>query len=228
MGYLVTIEAPDASGKATQTKMLCERLRADGYRTEKFSFPNYGSGACKPVEMYLAGFLGSKPEDTNAYAASTFFAVDRYFSYRKDWKSLYESKDCIIVLDRYTTSNAVHQICKKPKEEWDGFLDWLYDFEFVKLGLPVPDLTLSLDVLPETSEKLMKRRAVQENRPADIHEADREYLVKCHEAAEYAAEKWSWEKIYCCERDGEMKSREQIHSLIYQKVLDFMPKEMKK
>ncbi len=220
MGYLITIEAPDASGKATQTRMLCEHLEKDGYEVAKFSFPNYGSGACKPVEMYLGGELGAKPEDTGAYAASTFFAVDRYFSYHKDWKQLYEKDNFVVVLDRYTTSNAVHQICKKPVEEWEEFLTWLYDFEFTKLGLPVPDLTISLDVLPETSQKLLKQRAILENRPADIHELDENYLKKCRDAALYTAEKWAWKKIECCMENGDMKSRDEIHDMIYKTVMD--------
>ncbi len=219
MGYLITIEAPDASGKATQTELLCKHLEKDGYKVKKFSFPNYGSGACKPVEMYLSGELGGKPEDTNAFAASSFFAVDRYFSYRCDWKKLLD-EDFVIVLDRYTTSNAVHQLCKQPKADWDEFLSWLYDFEFVKLGLPVPDITISLDVAPETSRKLLLKRAVEQNRKADIHELDENYLKKCYDAAEYAAIKWNWQRIQCCDDNKEMKSRKEIHDLIYSKVTD--------
>ena len=228
MGYLVTVEAPDASGKATQTRMLCEHLERDGYKTALFSFPNYGSGACRPVEMYLAGELGGKPEDTGAYAASSFFAVDRYFSYRTKWKDLYESDDYVIVLDRYTTSNAVHQLCKLDESEWESFLAWLYDFEFVKLGLPVPDLTLSLDVAPETSLRLLRAREKEQNRPADIHESSVEYLKKCYKAAEYASEKWGWRRIECCGGDGQMLSREQIHGTIYATVKKFMPESMRK
>ncbi len=220
MGHLITIEAPDASGKATQTALLCEALKSAGYECFKFSFPNYGKPACKPVELYLSGALGSKPADTGAYAASAFFAVDRYFSYRTEWKELYLKPNTVIVLDRYTTSNAVHQIEKLPKDEWDAYLSWLYDFEFVKLGLPVPDITISLDVPPEVSEKLLKKRAAEQNRPADIHEADKPYLEKCYAAAKYAADKWGWVRIECCTPDGNMKSREEIHSLIYKQVTE--------
>jgi len=223
MGYLVTIEAPDASGKATQTRMLCERLEKEGFKTAKFSFPNYGSDACKPVELYLSGVLGDKPEDTGAYAASVMFAVDRFFSYRTQWKELLSRPDTVVVLDRYTTSNAVHQICKLPESEWDEFLEWLYDFEFVKLGLPVPDITLSLDVVPETSYKLLTERAKNEDHNSDIHEADKAYLEKCYKASTYAREKWNWSVIKCCDEGNNMLSREEIHETIYKRVKESMP-----
>lgn len=227
MGYLVTIEAPDASGKATQTKMLCEHLERDGYKTAKFSFPNYESRACEPVKMYLEGALGDKPSDTSAYAASVFFAVDRYFSYVQNFKKLLE-EDYVVVLDRYTTSNAVHQISKLPENEWDEFLSWLYDFEYKKLSLPVPDITVSLDVPVSTSYKLLEKRAVEDDRKKDIHENDREYLEKCYKASLYTREKWGWAKIECCDENGDMKSREDIHKIIYEKVINSMPEGMKK
>lgn len=219
MGFLVTIEAPDASGKATQAKLLLEHLKKDGYNTASFSFPNYGSDACKPAELYLSGALGKNASDTGAYAASTFFAVDRYFSYRTQWKTLYEQENTVIVLDRYTTSNAVHQIGKLPQNQWDEFLEWLYDFEFVKLGLPIPDITLSLDVPPETSHKLMKLRASTDTgHVTDIHEADLEYLDNCYKAGKFARDKWGWTRIDCCDGENNMLSREHIHTLIYDAV----------
>ena len=219
MGFLITVEAPDASGKATQTKMLLERLTAEGYKTYKFAFPNYGSDACKPVEMYLDGVLGKNPMDTNAYSASVLFAVDRFFSYRTEWKQLLDMDDVVIILDRYTTSNAVHQISKLSEDKWDEYLSWLYDFEFVKMALPVPNVTIALDVPPETSKKLLERRAKEDaNHKVDIHEADSEYLKKCYEASKYASEKWGWERITCTDENGEMLSREAIHEKIYNAV----------
>ena len=201
MGFLITVEAPDASGKATQTKMLLERLTKEGYKTYKFAFPNYGSDACRPVEMYLDGVLGNKPEDTNAYSASVL-----------------DEENTVIVLDRYTTSNAVHQIVKLDESEWDTFLSWLYDFEFKKMALPVPDITIALDVPPEVSKVLMDKRAKEdENHKTDIHEADTEYLKKCYEASKYASEKWNWQRISCT-KDGEMLSRSEIHEKIYNAV----------
>ncbi len=225
MGFLITIEAPDASGKATQTKLLAERLTEEGYKTYKFSFPNYGSDACKPVEMYLDGVLGKKPEDTNAYSASVLFAVDRLFSYRTEWKKLLAEENTVIILDRYTTSNAVHQICKLERGEWDEFLSWLYDLEFEKMSLPVPDITLALDVPPEINKVLLEKRAKEDaSHKTDIHEADAAYLEKCYEASKYASEKWGWTRIPCTDAEG-MLSREEIHGMIYSAVIERMEKK---
>ena len=219
MGYLLTIEAPDASGKSTQVNALTKRLENAGYKVRLVRFPNYGSGACKPVEMYLAGELGKNPTDTGAYAASVFFAVDRYFSYKTDWKKDLDDSNTVVILDRYTTSNAIHQLAKinDEKEKFE-FLNWLYDFEFTKLDLPVPDDTIFLDVEPEVSKKLLKARAEADSSHfTDIHEADTEYLKNCYNAALFAAEKKSWKKITCT-KNGEMRTIDDISDEIWNYV----------
>ena len=219
MGYLLTIEAPDASGKSTQVNALTKRLEENGYKVRLVRFPNYGSDACKPVEMYLAGELGKNPADTGAYAASVFFAVDRYFSYRTDWKKDLDDDKTVVILDRYTTSNAIHQLAKIDDEaEKCEFLDWLYDFEFGKLELPKPDDTIFLDVEPEVSKKLLLARAEADSSHfTDIHEADTGYLKKCYNAALFAADKKGWKKITCT-KCGEMRTIEDISDEIWQYV----------
>ena len=219
MGYLLTIEAPDASGKSTQVNALTKRLEENGYKVRLVRFPNYGSGACKPVELYLAGELGKNPADTGAYAASVFFAVDRYFSYRTDWKKDLDNDKTVVILDRYTTSNAIHQLAKIDDEaEKCTFLDWLYDFEFGKLELPKPDDTIFLDVEPEVSKKLLLARAEADSSHfTDIHEADTDYLKKCYNAALFAADKKGWKKITCT-NNGEMRTIEDISDEIWQYV----------
>lgn len=221
MGYLLTIEAPDASGKSTQVKALCEALTAKGYAVKHVRFPNYGSDACKPVEQYLHGALGSDPASVNAYAASTFFAVDRFFSYRLDWREFAARPDSVTVLDRYTTSNAIHQLAKiADASEREAFLEWLYDFEFEKLGLPVPDDTLFLDVPPVVSLRLLAERAKADgNHFTDIHEADASYLTACYDAAGFAAAKKGWTTVTCTE-NGEMLSIGDIHARVLRFVLD--------
>lgn len=225
MGYLLTIEAPDASGKSTQVNALTKRLEADGFTVKLVRFPNYGSDSCKPVEMYLGGVLGSNPSDTGAYAASVFFAVDRYFSYRTIWKKDLEDENTVVILDRYTTSNAIHQLAKlEDDEEKNKFLDWLYDFEFSKLELPVPDDTIFLDVEPEVSGKLLKKRAETDKEHfTDIHEADKAYLSKCYDAAIFAADKKNWKKIHCTE-GGEMRTIDDISNEIYTYVISRIKK----
>ena len=158
-GRLIILEAGDGSGKATQTRELYKHLEADGRRIHRVEFPDYASDSSVLVRMYLGGSFGSHADDVNAFAASTFFAVDRYASYRMKWKQYYEAGD-IILADRYTTSNMVHQAVKiEDAAERERFLDWLWDFEFVKLALPVPDLVVFLDMDPAVSDRLIAARA---------------------------------------------------------------------
>lgn len=212
MAILISIDGLDGSGKGTQSDILCEKLCAIGKRAKVLSFPMYKKPSCFAVEMYLGGSLGGNPSDTNAYAASTFFAVDRYISYRTEWKKDIEEYDYII-FNRYVSANAVHQLSKLPKEEWEKFLSWLWEYEFDKLGLPMPDMTLYLLVPPEISLELVDKRGEKK----DIHELDTEYMQKCFEAGKYAADKLGFEKVDCCE-NGAMRAREDIASEIFEKV----------
>ncbi len=216
-GKLIVIEAGDGSGKATQTRALYEHLQRDGIPVHQVSFPDYSSDSSALIRMYLGGNFGGHAEDVNAYAASTFYAADRYASYRMKWKSFYGTGD-VILADRYTTSNMVHQAVKlTDRDERDEFLDWLWDFEFVKLGLPVPDLVLFLDMPPEISDRLIAARAAAGTRGKDIHEADREYLHRCYRAYQELSEKYGWCRILCSEQ-GEPRSIEAIHGDVYQAV----------
>ena len=156
-GRLLVLEGLDGSGKATQAALLAKALAAAQLPVRQISFPNYGSDSSALVRMYLAGAFGEKPDDVNAYAASSFFAVDRYAGYKADWGPFYEGGG-ILIADRYTTSNGVHQCSKLPPEEWDGYLGWLFDYEYRLLGLPAPDGVIYLRVDPAVSQKLMPGR----------------------------------------------------------------------
>ena len=162
-GKLIVLEGLDGSGKATQAKRLAAALTAEGRPVREITFPNYESDSSALVRMYLAGQFGEKPDDVNAYAASSFYAVDRYAGYKADWGKFYEEGG-ILIADRYTTSNAVHQCSKLPPEQWEEFLHWLFDYEFRLLGLPAPDRVIYLQVDPAVSQKLMTQRD-QEGRP---------------------------------------------------------------
>ena len=213
-GKLIIIEAGDGSGKATQTKALYEHLQKDGRRVHRIEFPDYADDSSALVRMYLGGAFGDKAADVNAYAASTFFAVDRFASYQRKWRDYYEAGD-IILADRYTTSNMVHQAVKlTDKTERTAFLDWLWDFEFVKLGLPVPDKVIFLDMAPEVADKLIAARAQATAVKKDIHERDTAYLHRCHEAYLELAEKYKWDKVVCNDGDSP-KSIETIHAAVY-------------
>lgn len=213
MGKLIVLEGTDGSGKSTQFKRLTERLAQDGRQFQKLVFPQYSEPSSALIRMYLGGEFGSKPSDVNAYAASAFYSVDRYASYKKVWGQWYEDGG-LVVCDRYTTSNAVHQTSKEPPDEQGDFLKWLYDFEYGKLGLPKPDLVIYLDVPTDFTEKMMRSREAATQTHADIHEKDMEYLATCRRTGKAAAEYYGWTVIQCV-KDGAMRSIEDIHEEIY-------------
>ena len=209
-GKLIVIEGLDGSGKATQSKLLCEALEAQGKKVRKIAFPAYESNSSALIKMYLAGEFGKDPGDVNAYAASTFFAVDRFASFKTDWGKFYEEGG-IVVADRYTTSNAVHQCSKLPEEEWEGYLKWLFDFEYSLIGIPAPDAVIYLRVDPTVSQRLMSGRYNGDESKKDIHESNLEYLARSRKAAEYCAERLGWHVVPCVEND-EMRTIEDIHA----------------
>ena len=218
MGKLIVIEGTDGSGKSTQFKRLTQRLSDEGREFQKLGFPQYAEPTSALIRMYLGGEFGTNPSDVNAYAASAFYAVDRYASYKKVWGEYYENGG-LIVSDRYTTSNAVHQASKESGEKQAEFLKWLYEFEYDRLGLPKPDLIIYLDVPTDFTEKMMRHREADTNTKADIHEQDLEYLATCRRPGRAAAAYYGWTVIDCV-RDGVMRSIEDIHEEIYRKVLE--------
>ncbi len=215
-GKLIVIEGLDGSGKATQAELLYSALREQGANVKKVSFPDYESDSSALVRMYLAGRFGSDPSDVNAYAASSFYAVDRYASYKMDWGKFYAAGG-IIIADRYTTSNAIHQCSKLPQDQWDGFLRWLFDFEYSLLGIPAPDAVIYLQVDPEISQRLMSGRYQGDENKKDIHESNLEYLNRSRQAAEYCKDALGWQVVSCV-RDGAMRSVEEIHGEILEKI----------
>lgn len=219
-GRLLVIEGSDGSGKATQAKLLADVLREQGLSVRQVTFPDYESESSALVRMYLNGELGEHPDDVNAYAASTFYAVDRYASFQKDWGNFYRAGG-IIVADRYTTSNAVHQCSKLPREEWEEYLDWLFDFEYNKIGIPAPDQVIYLQVDPQISQKLIEQRYEGDESKKDIHEKDAEYLTRSHEAAEYCAEHCGWKRVVCTE-NGQMRSIGSIHESVLQGIREVL------
>ncbi|MDR1410004.1 MAG: thymidylate kinase [Oscillospiraceae bacterium] len=190
-GKLIVLEGLDGSGKSTQLELLRERFYQAGLNVRHIKLPDYSSPACAPVKMYLGGELGDNPSDVNAFAASSFYAVDRFVSYQTKWKKDYKD-GAFLLADRYSSSNAYHQMVKLPRCEWDDFLAWLDDYEHNKLGLPRPDLVIYLDMPIAVSQALLLERKL-----LDIHEKDIDYLTKCRDAAKYAAKKWSWCVIFC-------------------------------
>lgn len=202
MGKLIVIEGLDGSGKGTQSARLAAYLEKQGKRVRKIDFPRYEDESSSLVRMYLGGVLGNSPDDTNAYAASMLFAADRYISYKTDWQKDCADPDTVIIANRYTTANAYHQLAKLPRAEWEPFLDWLWDFEFSRLGLPAPDAVIALSMPPAVSRSLVEKRCAEQGIVKDIHEADNEYLARCYDALHFVGTRMGWTVIDCSDGVG--------------------------
>ena len=203
MSKLIVIEGLDGCGKSTQLELLKSRINA-----HFISFPFYETDSGRVISAYLRGDYNEKDPKISAYSASIMYAADRYTSYRTHWKALYDSGTPVISA-RYVSSNAVYQMTKLDREEWDGYLDWLCDLEYEKLGMPRPDLTIFLDMPNEISRKLLMKRYNGDESKKDIHERDTAFQEHCREAAVYAAGKFGWNTVKCGE-NGEPRSIEDI------------------
>lgn len=215
---LIVIEGLDGSGKATNAALLAKRLENEGKTVELITFPDYKSDSSALVRMYLNGCFGDKPGDVNAYAASAFYAVDRYASYRTSWGEKLKNGAWVIA-DRYTTSNAVHQASKLDSAQRGGFLDWLYDFEYEKLGLPMPDCVIYIDIPTQVSQQLISKRYSGNEQKKDIHEKDKEYLEQTRESALDIAKRLNWHIIEPC-AGGTLLPPDDVCELIYGKITE--------
>jgi dTMP kinase len=217
MGKLIVIEGLDGSGKSTQTPILAEELMAQGKNVRVVSFPDYENDSSMLVRMYLSGAFGTKPGDVNAYAASTFYAVDRYASYVQQWKEFYEQSDSVVIATRYVSSNEIHQLAKLDRGDWNDYINWEEDFEFNKLGIPRPDLVLYLDMKYEIAMSLVSGRSESTGQKKDIHELDEDYMERCHKAAAYASDRLGWQTVVCYEGKQPLP-QEEIAEKILEKV----------
>lgn len=211
-GKFIVIEGLDGSGKATQTKLICEKLKKKHKKVCQLSFPDYNEPSSALVRMYLNSEFGDSPDDVNVYAASSFYAVDRYASYKRFWKDKYEGGQTIVA-DRYTTSNAIYQLCRLDREDWDEYIEWMEDYEYGKLELPRPDLVVYLDMQVDVSQMLIQERYNGDDSKKDLHEKDVEFLKKCREAAMYSAKKLGW-KVVNSSENGVPKPIEEINKAV--------------
>ena len=211
-GRLIVIEGLDGSGKATQTELLCRALELNTGPLKRVSFPDYQEKSSALVKMYLGGELGAHPQEVNAFAASSFYAVDRFASYVRHWRQNYEAGN-LIIADRYTSWNMVYQMTKLPHSDWNSYLDWVCDFEYNKLELPSPDAVIYLDVPLAISQRLLRERYEGDEAKKDLHEQDTAFLAACRESALYCAQKLGWLVLSCAE-NGQLKQIQQIHEEI--------------
>lgn len=197
---LIVLDGLDGSGKSTQYEIIKKKLNAENIAVKAISFPDYEQPSSALVKMYLAGEFSRDADDVNAYAASSFYAVDRYASFKLFWEDNYKNGD-LILASRYVSSNAIHQMIKLNESEWDSYLAWLEDYEYNKLGLPRADKVIFLDMPFEATQKLLLERYHGDNSKKDIHEANGQYLESCRKSALYAAEKLGWVVISCGEEE---------------------------
>ncbi len=213
---LVVIEGLDGSGKSTQFEIISSIFAQNNIPYKAISFPNYDEPSSSLIKMYLNGEFSKNANDVNAYAASSFYAVDRYASFKLYWEDSYKNGDFILA-GRYVTSNAIYQMVKCDRSDWENYLEWLSDYEYNKLGLPEPDLVIFLDMPVEVSQQLMTERYNGDESKKDIHETDIEFLKNCREAALYTANKQDWKIISCS--DGKSPfSVEAITDLIMSEI----------
>ena len=220
MGKLIVIEGLDGSGKSTQLDILLNRLKELNIDCRSVSFPDYESDSSALVRMYLDGKFGKKPDDVNPFAASVFYTVDRYASYKQNWGEYYDAGG-VVIAGRYTTSNAVHQTSKLDKSEWENFLNWLYEFEYERVRIPKPDKVVFLDMPVEVSQKLLSGRYKGDESKKDIHESDVNYLDNCRKAAVFTADFSGWTVIPCA-KDGEARTINEISDDILNEVLSVL------
>ncbi len=213
-GKLFVIEGTDGSGKSTQFQLLCRAMTEAGIHHREVVFPRYAEESSALVRMYLGGKFGSRPDDVGPYAASTFYAVDRYASYKTDWQADYQA-GVPVLCDRYTTSNAVHQAAKLQGDEREQYLRWLFDFEYRLLGLPEPDEVFFLDMPAQKALELLHRR---QGDAGDIHETDHEYLARCRDSALGLCARCGWTRIDCAP-SGTPRSPEDISADIVRRVM---------
>ena len=220
MGVLIAIEGTDSSGKQTQSELLYKRLKDMGIKSRLISFPAYESDSSALVKMYLAGEFGNDPKDVNAYAASSFYALDRFATFRKDWGKDYDD-GTVIIADRYVPSNLIHQASKiDDKAEKEKFIKWLDEFEYNILGLPRPDLVMFLDMPADTAAALMANREnkIDKSQNKDIHERNGEYLKKSYQNAKGIADSLEWNIVSCTDSSGNVRQISEISEDIYNRV----------
>lgn len=201
MGRLLVLEGLDGSGKSTQTEQLAGRLADASVPVRRIKLPDYDSPSSSLVRLYLGGAFGEDASAVNAYAASSFYAVDRVASFLLDWKTDYEG-DTLVLADRYTSSNPIYQMTKLPEEEWVTYLAWVEEYEYDRLGLPRPDMVIFLDMPVAISQTMMTGRYEGDESKKDVHERNVQFLEQCRKAALYTADAWHWNVVSCAEGDA--------------------------
>lgn len=206
---IIDIEGTDGSGKQTQTRMLFDYLSGIGKKCRLVAFPNYDSESSAPIRLFLSGHFGDV-NSLNGYQISSLYAVDRMLTMKTIDLQDYD----YIIFDRYTPSNMIHNSrwCK-TRAELNQFIAWVEDFEYKKLALPKPDITIFLDVPIEFTLSNMKNRESDGKRlKGDVFERE-DVQRESYSRAKYIAGKLEWKTIRCVQ-NGAMLSKEIIHEKV--------------
>jgi dTMP kinase len=218
-GKFIVIDGTDGSGKATQTKILVDKLRNEGYKVETADFPQYGKKSAGMVEEYLNGKFGTA-EEVGPYRASFFYASDRYAASFKIRKWLDQGR--IVISNRYVTANMGHQGGKiKDKNKRKEYFKWLYNLEFKIFDIPKPDLNIILHVDAEVAQKLVdkkEKRAYIKNGSRDIHENDIKHLRNAEKVYLEITKIFKHSDLIECTEYGNIMSREKIADMVWKKV----------
>lgn len=218
-GFIISIEGTDGAGKHTQQQLLLTKLNKLGYDVFDQSFPNYESDSSAPVKMYLAGEFGKEANSLDAYQASVLYAVDRMCTYKKSISQHYENGK-IILFDRYVQSNFIHQCSKiDDPDEKKEFIEWEEDLEYNLLGLPRPNMVFFIEMPVEKSLELAHARSeYKTGEQKDIHEEDTSYMTKSYNNGLNLAKQLGWTIIHCVDKNGNLKTIEDIHEEIMSHV----------
>ncbi len=217
-GKLIVIDGTDGSGKATQTKILVQKLQNLGKKVHMEDFPQYGKKSAGPVEEYLNGYYGSA-EILGPYIPSIFYAVDRFAA--RDRIRQHLDKGYIVICNRYVTANMAHQGGKiNNSAKRFKYFKWLFDLEYGLFKLPKPNLNLILHVPAKISYRLVNKKGPRfyiGSKKRDIHEKDRKHLEAAEKVYLQIAKKFKYPMVECYQ-NSVLFTPEQIHELIWNKI----------
>lgn len=219
-GIFIVIDGTDGSGKKTQTDLIYQRLKNNGFNVELADFPQYGKKSAGLVEDYLNGKYGTA-EEVGPYRASIFYACDRYDASFKIKQWLEQGK--IVISNRYVTANMGHQGGKiQDDQDRHKYFDWLYNLEYKIFNIPKPDLNIILHVDAAIAQKMVDSKGAREyvgGIKRDIHEADINHLRQAEKVYLQIARSFSDFILIECSRNYELMSREEINDMIWQEIL---------
>ncbi|MFA4873529.1 MAG: thymidylate kinase [Patescibacteria group bacterium] len=220
-GKLIVIEGTDGSGKATQIKLLAQHLRRMQKLFHVVDFPQYGKKSAVLVEKYLHGAFGPI-ERVDPYITSLFYAIDRYSMQELLWRWL---KKDIVIANRYTTANMLHQAAKiKSLDGQKKYIAWVKHLEYDVLALPKPDIVFFLDVPISFSTRLVMKKGCRKyllGKKRDLAERNLKHQQAAYAIGRMLCRTGAWVRIPCT-RKGSLLSPREIHESILNVIKKYL------